>query len=84
MTETTYYTPKTLEEFDLAMIIEINRGASIYSRVNGFVDYEDAWVEESINSKTLKLLERWYYEKGLYRDIDLTRRVRIKNEIINE
>lgn len=78
MEKTTYYTPKSIDEFDLKTLIEINMPSTIYSKVEGFVGYEDNWVQKLINSKILKDLERWYWERDLYGDIDLSRRVRIK------
>lgn len=80
MTETTYYTPETLEEFKISDSIEINTPMWVVEKGQFYSDgkYIDNWQQEFVTGKILILLEDWYYAKESYGDIDLTKRVRVK------
>lgn len=82
MTETTYYTPEKLEEFKLNDRIEINYPRWICKVGEHYTNgkFVDNWLEDFVSSVTLPQLESWYYDKQYYGDIDLTKRIRIKQQ----
>lgn len=76
--ETKYYTPEMITEFNLYQVVQINRGEWKLADNGEENMLVDNWRQELVTSENMKMIEQWYMEKLLYKDIDLSKRIRVE------
>ena len=76
--ETKYYTPEMITEFYLYQVVQINRGEWKLADNGEENMLVDNWRQELVTSENMKMIEQWYMEKLLYKDIDLSKRIRVE------